>query len=522
MDIHELVRLLREGTSDRDLAHLLRLNRRTVARYRWWAQLEGVLTGPFPALRELEERLAATLPPARPPQQVSTVEPYRQEIIAYRARGMEVAAIRARLQEVHGRPVSCSAVWRLVRRLSPPVPETFVRVEVAPGSEAQVDFGYAGRTIDPLTGLLRKTWVFVLVLSWSRHLYAELVFDQRVETWLLCHRHAFEAFAGVPERIVLDNLKAAILHASVHDPTVQRAYRECATHYGFRIDPNPPRSPHLKGKVEQGGVHFVKRNFLAGRDPEPADTLNRKLRQWTLTTAGERVHGTTKDQPLVRFQEVEQAALRPLPRAPYDLAVWKQARLHRDCHVVFEGSYYSAPYRLVGQTLWIRGGTRTVEIFTGDHLQVATHDRATRPGERKTHLVHLPPYKVPGLVANRDTCRAQAAGIGPHTAAVVERLLAHTPEDWLRTAQRVVRLSTTVGPERLDRACARALHFDTPDYLTIKRILRDGLEAVPLGDLPVAGTPETVPSPPRFIFARDPQELVAGLIAGHPTGGSPS
>lgn len=520
MDIHEVLRLLRDGSSDRDIAHLLRLNRRTVARYRRWAQTEVFLTGPLPAMRELEERLAATLPPVRPPQQVSTVEPYREEIVAYRARGMEVAAIRARLQEVHGHTVSYAAVWRLVRRLTPPMPDTFVRVEVAPGSEVQVDFGYAGRTIDPATGALRKTWAFVLVLSWSRHLYAELVFDQRVETWLLCHRHAFDCFGGIPERVVLDNLKAAILRASVDDPTVQRAYRECATHYGFRIDPNPPRSPHLKGKVEQGGVHFVKRNFLAGRDPEPINELNRKLCQWTLTIAGERVHGTTKDQPLVRFREVEQAALRPLPRAPYDLAVWKQARLHRDCHVVFEGSYYSAPYRLVGQTLWVRGGSRTVEIFTGDHLSVATHDRATRPGERMTNLAHLPPYKVPGLVANRDSCRAQAVGIGPQTAVVVERLLAHTPEDWLRTAQRVVRLRTTVSAERLEQACARALHFDTPDYLTIKRILRDGLEAAPFGAGPtaLADTAMAEQPAPRFIFARDPRELVAGLIAATPTG----
>ena len=80
--------------------------------------------------------------------------------------------------------------------------------------------------------------MFVLVLAFSRHLYAEVVFDQRVETWLLLHRHALEALGGVPERIVIDNLKAAILRASVHDPLVQRAYRECTTHYGFRIDPN--------------------------------------------------------------------------------------------------------------------------------------------------------------------------------------------------------------------------------------------------------------------------------------------
>ena len=158
MEIHELVRLLRTGASDRDAARLLRLNRRTVARYRRWAQAEGFRTGPLPGVRQVAERLALTLPPARPPQQVSTVEPYREE----------VAAIRARLEEVHGRPVSYRAVLRLVRRLTPAVPETFVRVEVTPGSEAQVDFGSAGHTLDPTSGALRKTWTFVLELSWSR------------------------------------------------------------------------------------------------------------------------------------------------------------------------------------------------------------------------------------------------------------------------------------------------------------------------------------------------------------------
>jgi hypothetical protein len=84
-------------------------------------------------------------------------------------------------------------------------------VEVPPGSEAQVDFGYAGLQLDPTTGRLRKSWVFVLVLAFSRHLYAEVVFDQRVETWLLLHRHALEALGGVPERLVLDYVPRHII-----------------------------------------------------------------------------------------------------------------------------------------------------------------------------------------------------------------------------------------------------------------------------------------------------------------------
>ena len=508
MDVQEIVRLLRDGASDREIVGLVGVNRRTVSRYRRWAAEQGFLVGALPGVPAVEERRQVSLPEVQPPQQSSTVQAYQAEIAAYRQQGVEVAAIRARLEEIHQQPISYSAVWRLVRRLEGATrPETFVRVEVAPGSEAQLDFGYAGRQIDPHSGALRKAWVFVLVLSYSRHLYAELVFDQRVETWLLLHRHAFEFLGGVPERIVLDNLKAAIVHASVHDPVVQRAYRECAQHYDFRIDPNPPRSPWLKGKVEQGGVHSVVRNFLAGRAPAPVDELNGTLRQWCVQVAGQRIHGTTKERPLVRFAQVEQAALRPLPAVPYDLAIWKRAALHRDCHVVFEGSYYSAPYRLVGQTLWLRGGTRTLEVFTADHQLMATHDRALRPGERHTLLAHLPPHKLPGLVTSRESCRARAQQIGAATSEAVERLLVHRPEDRLRVAQRVLGLAERHGAVRLERACARALHYDSPDYATLKRILAAGLDQAP------HDAPAPLPPGPRLTFVRQAGEFAAGLLA---------
>lgn len=510
MDIQEVLRLLRDGASDREITGLVGLNRRTVARYRRWAREQDVLVGPLPGVAELEARLRTTLPAILPPQQTSTVAAYRDEIVALRQQGVEMAAIRARLEEAHGHPVSYSAIWRLVHALEgEQAPETYVRVEVAPGAEAQVDFGYAGRTLDSATGQPRKSWVFVMVLAFSRHSYAEVVFDQRIETWLLCHRRAFEFFEGVPQRVVLDNLKAAILHASVHDPVVQRAYRECAQHYGFRIDPNPPRSPWLKGKVEQGGVHYVKRNFLAGREPEPLDARNAKLRHWCLDVAGRRVHGTTKRRPLEQFEHLERAALHALPTSPYDLAIWKQATLHRDCHVVFEGSYYSAPYRLVGQVLWIRGGSRTVELFDTGHQRVAIHTRAAQPGERLTVAAHLPPHKLSGLVLDRETCQARATQIGPATTAVVAQLLAHRPEDRLKVARRVLRLAEVHGAERLERACARAWHYGSPEYPTLKRILADGLDAERLEDPRAAAAERARP----LTFVRQAGEFAASFLA---------
>jgi transposase len=511
LEIAEVVRLLRAGESDRKIVELLGLNRRTVAKYRTWAQEHNVLDGAVLPARKLQELLDQTLPKVVPPQQGSTVADYREEIAALRARGVEIAAIRTRLEERHQRPISYSAIWRMVQQLEPKQPDAVVRVEAKPGSEAQVDFGFAGWVLDPVDGRARKAWVFVLVLSWSRHLYAEVVFDQRLETWLLCHRHAFEYLGGVPERIVLDNLKSAIVHACVHEPVAQRSYRECAEHYGFLIDPNPPLSPWLKGKVEQGGVHYVKRNFLAGRDPEPQDDLNRKLREWIEQVAGVRIHGTTRQAPLERFRAVERDALLPLPRDPYDLAVWAKLQVHRDCHVTFEHSDYSAPFGLVGQELWVRGGSRTVELYTARHELVATHDRAPAKGMRITLPTHWPQEKVPGLVVNREDCRVQAARIGPATFAIVDRLLAHRPEDRLKVAGRLLRLGTLYGAERLEQACARAEAFGEGEYVAVKRILQGEHDQEPL---PTA-TRGPAPDPPRtFTFMRPVGELVAALVGG--------
>lgn len=505
VEIVELIRVLRAGESDRSVVTLLGLNRRTVASYRHWAAEHGLLTGSMPSRAAVEQVLTATRPPQLPPQQRSTVAAYEAEIIDYRLRGLEVAAIRARLEEAHGPPVSYAAVWRLVQRLEPPAIKAVVRVERLPGEEAQVDFGYAGLTLDPATAAPRKSWVFVMTLAWSRHQYAEVVFDQRVATWLLCHRHAFEFFGAVPARIVPDNLKSAIVRASFTEPVAQRAYRECAEHYHFLIDPHAPRTPQHKGKVEQGGVHYVARNFLAGREPQPLAEVNAALRRWCEQTAGRRVHGTTKQRPADRFAAVERAALQPLPPTPYDPAAWKRTRLYRDCHLVVDGAYYSAPFRLVGQELWVRGGARVVELYTADHQFVATHDRVAA-GERQTDLAHLPPEKVANLVLTRESCLQDAQAIGPATTQLVQTLLDHRPEDRLRSAGRLVRLAQRTSPERLERACARAIAFGAEDYPTVKRILDEGLEA--------ADPPPVAPPSRPATFVRQASEFVASLFGG--------
>ncbi len=262
MDIRELLRHIQAEPSDRAVQRATGAHRRTIQRYRTWAAAQGLLDRPLPPIDQLQRLIDQTLELPPPPQVVSSVEPYRTLVSQLRAEGTEIAAIWQRLKE-RDFTGSYAAVYRFVRTLEAHTPEAVVRVERTPGEEAQVDFGAAGRMVDPATGTLRKAWAFVMTLAWSRHQYVEFVFDQKVNTWLLLHRHAFEFFGGVPQRVVLDNLKAGITQAAWDDPQVQPAYRECAEHYGFLIAPCRPRTPQHKGKVEQGGVHYVTRRIAS-------------------------------------------------------------------------------------------------------------------------------------------------------------------------------------------------------------------------------------------------------------------
>ena len=504
MDLRELVRHLRDTTNDSAVQRATGLNRRTIQRYRRWAQEQGLLSGSLPPIEQLHALVATTLTLPPPPQTTSSVEPYRDLVLHLYRDGVEGAAMHQRLSE-QGFAGSLSALYRFLHRIDPPQPDATVRVETAPGEEAQVDFGYAGRMLDPATGRLRKAWAFVMTLSWSRHQYVAFVWDQTVATWLTLHRHAFEYFGGVPKRIKLDNLKAAITKACVDDPQVQQAYRECAEHYGFLIDPCRPRTPEHKGKVESG-VHYVKRNFLGGRKETSIKEANADVRDWCLTTAGQRRHGTTKEQPLHRFTTIERGVLLPVPSSPYDLAIWKVATVQRDCYVVFENAYYSVPCRLVAQPVQIRGGCREVRIYTADWQLVATHPRATTAGERLTHLNHLPPEKLPGLLLGKDACRARAATIGSATSAVVEDLFADPVVDRLRTVGRILRLEETFGATRLEAACARARTFAEPTHRTIKHILTQGL------DHEIAPTPAAPPEARTFV--RSAVELLGHVFGG--------
>jgi transposase len=491
--LRELVHRLRAGASQRAIAHDLGLARMTVQKYAQLAAAAGYLdaTQPLPDASELTARLG---PPSQSPRTPSTVEPYREQVEQLLEDGVEMMTIFDRITRL-GYTGSYSSIRRFVRTLQPVKAKATVRVHTAPGEEAQVDFGFAGTLLDPIGGRPRRAWIFVMTLSYSRHQYAELVFDQKISTWLACHRHAFEWFGGAPRRVVIDNLKAAVLEANLHDPVLGEAYRRQAQHYGFLISPNRPRTPQHKGKVESG-VHFAKRSFLAGQQFADLHIANAALRQWIVERAGAREHGTIHRAPLAVFDADERATLLPLPSDAFELVEVKRAKVHPDCHVVLDASYYSAPYRYIGQALdaWIFA--HVVQLFDGAEL-VTTHLRAHTRGQWMTRTEHYPPHKAAYLERTPSYCLRLAETIGPATYAAVDQLLADRPLDRLRSVQALLRLTDQVGKTRLEAACRRTSHFGDVRYRRVKDILNAALDQQPL---PSVSAP---PAPPAtFAFER--------------------
>ena len=310
---------------------------------------------------------------------ISSLEPWRAQIANWYAAGIQGTTIHATLARNHGYAGSYSAVYRFLHQLVvDEVADVPLRLEFKPAEAAQVDFGSGPPITDVHTGEIFKTWFFVMTLAWSRHQYAEFVRDQTVATWLGCHRRAFEWFGGVVERVTIDNAKCAITRACVYEPEVQRSYGECAEGYAFKIDPCPPRDPQKKGIVESG-VKYIKGSFLPLREFRDLADANRQLHEWVMGQAGNRIHGTTREAPLKRFADVERSLLKPLPDVPPQLATWLKVKVHRDTHVQFEYNYYSVPFRLVGQALWLKASDTVVTMYL-EHEPVATHVRLEAPG----------------------------------------------------------------------------------------------------------------------------------------------
>lgn len=404
----------------------------------------------------------------------SIVEPFKEKVIYWLKDGLTGVRIHEELIK-EGFTGTYSTVKKYIRKTKKKE-EIFVRIHTLPGYEAQVDFGYVGRTKD-IEGKMRKTWIFNMRLSHSRFDYYEKVYDQKVETFIMCHIHAFERFGGVPEVVKIDNLKAAILEANFYEPVYQRIYKQIAEYYGFKPIPCRVYHPNDKGKVESG-IKYVKSNFFNGRKFEDGYECDRKLKEWT-DKINSRIHGTTRKVPNEVFHAEEKDKLLPLPKSRYEFSRAGTRIVYHDCHIYIDYNYYSVPFEYVGKEVEIEISEKLIRIYHKGK-QIALHEKLDGKGNFSTDNSHYPKYKQYSDTEHQEKYQKKMSDIGTFAEQMFFLILKKTRYHWSCPVKGIISLTKKYPKEIVDMACKRAIAYGAYQYQTVKRMCENGSYLLPV------------------------------------------
>lgn len=490
--IDSIKRLHQQGCSQRRIARELEIDRETVSRYLRVGEVakpatsDGALSESKPAtsvgalrnapppdftseLNDCSSCTAREIETPRAPCPASQCAPFHEFILAKLDQGLSVQRIWQDLVNEQGFTHRYHSVRRYVARLGAGASLPYRRLECGPGEELQVDFGQGAFVVLP-DGKRRRPHVFRVVLSYSRKGYSEVVLRQTTDAFLMCLENAFWHFGGVPRRIVLDNMKAAVLHADWFDPELHPKIQAFAAHYGCVFLPTKPRTPRHKGKIERG-VDYVQENALKGRTFASLNEQNDYLSRWEAETADARVHGTTREHVGQRFVESEKAALLPLPMERFANFHEAQRRGHRDGHVEVAKAYYSVPPEYVGQTVWVRWDGRLVRVFNERFAPITVHAQQL-PGKFSTHSQHIVTEKIHAVERGAEHLLLKVRRFGMDCACWAEAMLKQRGVAGVRVLQGLLHLAKKHAISAISRACHIAHTHGEYRLRTVRALLK--------------------------------------------------
>ena len=490
VEISEVIRRWRADHSQRHIASGTGLSRDTVAKYITAAEGLGVSReGPEPSEEQLS-RLAVIGQPG--PRQVKTpsedlLSPWADQIYRWLTGDrLQLTRIRELLAE-RGCRVSYASLQRFVarrnwRRRS----KATVRMEdTPPGGVAEVDFGRLGLIHDPDTGRRRTVWALIVVLGYSRHCFVWPTFGQKLEDVTFGLESAWTFFGGIPRYLVIDNFPAAVAGADALHPIFTRGFLEYSQRRGFIADAARVRHPKDKPKVERG-VQYVRERLFKGGSFKGLPHLRSEAQRWCRDVAGLRIHGTTHRKPLLVFQDEERQALIPWDGEPYEIADWRNAKVHPDHHVQCLQALYSVPSALCppGQRVAIRVDSKLVHIHHRGRL-IKTHLRQPKGG-RATDPEDYPAHLSAYTTRAPDHIKRRVIELGPAVTIFAERLF-DGPLPWAKVRQghQLLRLGERYTAKRLDGACRRSLEVDLIDVRRLERILVQALEEEAMPEPPM-------------------------------------
>lgn len=273
----------------------------------------------------------------------------------------------------------------------------------------------------------------------------------------------------MPKTLVIDNLKAAVAHPDWFDPELTPKVQSFCRHYSTVILPTKPYMPRHKGKVESG-VKYVKNNALKARRFVSLEEENRYLAYWERTVADTRIHGTTKRQVNLVFEQAERAALLPLPQERFPCFHEGKRKVNRDGHVEVAKAYYSAPTEYLGHEIWVRWDARLVRLFNHRFEQIAVHTRQAQ-GRFSTHAQHIAPEKISGLERGAAYLLHKVSAVGPFTRQWSEAVVNARGIEGTRVLQGLLSLTKKHPCEALEKACEIALSHGCWRLRAVRQLL---------------------------------------------------
>ncbi len=358
-------------------------------------------------------------------------------------------------------PVSYSQFCRKLREDLKLPSEIAIRLAHNPGEKIQVDFCDGVTITDHRSGQKSKTHLFVGVLPFSSYCFGTFVPDQKLQTFIRAHEAMWAYLDGVTPYVVIDNLKSGVKKAHIYDPELNPTYCDYGNHCKFAVLPARPYTPRDKAAVE-ANIGAIQRSFyqeVREQNFYSLHELNERFRRF-LDAFNERMmpdHGVSRRD---RFQ-VEKEILLPLPVEAYELCEWREAKVHPDCCVQVNKSFYSVPFQFRGQIVRVKISDNLVSIFDQETNAISCHQRAKKIGAVVTDDRHFPDKLVQSNLFDVKRALAKAAAIGPKVEEMAKlQLCSERPLRYLRRIQGVVRLlDQGLSREALEFAASQALTF---------------------------------------------------------------
>jgi transposase len=366
-----------------------------------------------------------------------------------------------------GYPGSVVQLRRAVRLIRPAATATvYRRLTTLAAEEAQVDWGAfgsirIGRGVRPLSG-------FVMVLSYSRAIFALFTVDQTLESFLRGHVEAFGAFQGVGRTLVYDNLRSAVLERAGSAIRCHPRLLELAGHYHFAPRPCTPGRGNEKGKIERQ-IQYLRHAFFAARTFVDVDDLNAQFRRWRDDIAHQRPHPEHRDRTVADVLAEEQPRLLPLPAHPFETHVMRAVMSGKTPYVRFDRNSYSIPHTHVRRPVTLLASPTTVRVVTGT-AEIARHARSYDTGQVIEQAAHIAGLVAATRQANPSCARDRLRLAVPAVTTLLERLAARGESLRGHTA-RLLALLDDYGAPELGAAVDRALERDALGAGAIAHIL---------------------------------------------------